>query len=188
MEIETERLILREFVAEDATAVYTYQNDPLYLRYYHWEERTLADAQKFIDQFISQQQETPRLKYQLAITLKSTRQLIGNCGIRQAKLAIPHADMGYEIASPYWGNGYTTEATQSLLNFGFVTIKLRRVWAQCLADNTRSIRVLEKLGMHLERHLPHNKQFKGRWWDMLVYAINRYEWEENGLSGDSHIE
>lgn len=64
MQLSTERLILRDFNTDDWPAVLAYQNDPLYLRYYHWTERTPADVQDFVQRMISKQQEQPRTKFQ----------------------------------------------------------------------------------------------------------------------------
>ena len=52
MLLETPRLILREYTEDDAIAVLAYQDDPRYLRYYRWDERTLEDAQRFVRQVI----------------------------------------------------------------------------------------------------------------------------------------
>ncbi|CUS06195.1 GCN5-related N-acetyltransferase [Candidatus Promineifilum breve] len=82
MELHTDRLILREFVADDWPAVLAYQSDPRYLRLYEWTARSEADVRAFVQLFIDQQQQRPRTRYQLAITLKADGRLIGNCGIR----------------------------------------------------------------------------------------------------------
>jgi|SRR5215208_675790 len=82
MKFETERLILRDFVEEDWGRVLEYQSDPLYLRYYEWTERTPEAAQEFVGWFLDQQKQTPRIKFQFAVTLKSNNLLIGNCGMR----------------------------------------------------------------------------------------------------------
>src|SRR5689334_14073660 len=55
MKLETERLILRDFVKDDWQSVLDYQIDPLYLRYNYWTERTPEDAQEFVGWFLSQQ-------------------------------------------------------------------------------------------------------------------------------------
>ena len=80
MKLETERLILRDFVADDWQRVLEYQSNPLYLRYNHWEERTPQAVKEFIGRFLDHQQQEPRIKYQLAVILKSNHLLIGNCG------------------------------------------------------------------------------------------------------------
>jgi RimJ/RimL family protein N-acetyltransferase len=102
MELHTERLILREFVPADWTAVLAYQRDPRHLRYYEWTDRTPEDV-RFVQMFLNQQAEQPRRKFQLAMTLKTSGQLVGNCGIRQASSGAHEADIGYELSSDHWG-------------------------------------------------------------------------------------
>ena len=94
MEFETKRLILREFVGEDWPAVLAYQNDPLYLRYYHWTERSAEDVQAFVQMFLDGQAERPRTKFQMAVVLKRIGTLIGNCGIRINNPDLREANIG----------------------------------------------------------------------------------------------
>ncbi len=178
MELLTERLILREFVDSDWQAVLAYQRDPLYLRYYPWTGRSPEDVRMFVSRFIIQQQTEPRTKFQLAVTLKSNGELVGNCGIRKDSTESNSADIGYEISPQRWGHGYATEAAKAILRFGFTQLNVHRVWATCIAENTASARVLEKLGMRLEGHLRENEHFKNRWWDTLIYAILAHEWSK----------
>ena len=176
MKLSTERLVLREFNETDWADVLAYQSDPRYLRYYHWTERTPKDAQAFVQMFITQQQEHPRTKFQLAVVLKSDNQLIGNCGIRMESPDAHDADIGYELAPQHWGCGYATEAARAILAFGFTELHLHRIWSRCMADNVGSARVLEKIGMRLEGRLRENEYFKDRWWDTLLFAILDSEW------------
>jgi RimJ/RimL family protein N-acetyltransferase len=176
MELHTSRLRLREFVAADWPAVLAYQRDPRYLQYYEWTDRTPGDVQRFVQLFIDQQLEQPRRKYQLAVVLKETQQLIGNCGIRKASAGAYEADIGYELAPDRWGQGYATEAARAIVHFGFTELKLHRITAWCIADNVASVRVLEKLGLKLEGRLRQKEYFKDRWWDTLLYAILADEW------------
>ena len=177
MIVTTERLLLREFVESDWEAVLAYQQDPLYLRYNEWTSRSAEEVRQFIQMFLNHQKQVPRIKFQFAITLKSTGELIGNCGVRRDSPEAREADMGYELDSNYWGNGYATEAARAVLDFGFSHMKVERVSAWCLADNVGSARVLEKIGMDVERRMREHQYFKGRWWDTLCYAILREEWQ-----------
>ena len=93
MQLTTDRLILREFVEADWPAVLAYQRDPRYLRYTHWIDRSPQDVQQFVQMFLSQQFALPRTKFQLAVTLKDTQRLIGNCGIRLKAVDALEADM-----------------------------------------------------------------------------------------------
>ena len=176
MRIITERLVLREFVIDDWPAVLAYQRDPRYLRFYPWTNRTEAQVRDFVEMFVQQQAERPRCKFQFAITFPNDDRVIGNCGIRCKPENDWEADIGYELAPEYWSRGYTTEAALAIVNFGFQMLKLHRISAWCIADNTASARVLEKVGMQLEGRLRENEYFKGRWWDTLLYGLLEREW------------
>jgi len=177
MKLETERLVLRDFVKDDWEAVLAYQSDPLYLRYNTWTARTPDAVQGFVGWFMNHQIQEPRIKFQLAMILKSTNQLIGNCGVRVNKVDDVEADIGYELNPKYWNYGYATEAAHAIVDFGFRHFGVHRIWADCVADNEGSAHVLEKLGMKLEGRLREKAYFKGRWWDALIYAILADEWE-----------
>ena len=177
MILTTDRLRLREYVSDDWHTVLAYQSDPRYLRYYPWTQRTAEDVQAFVQRFIDWQDEQPRTRFQFAITLRSEGRLIGSCGIRKETATSQQADLGYEIAPSHWGRGYATEAARAVLAFGFDELELHRIQAFCLAENTASARVLEKLGMQREGRLRENRWMKGRWWDSLVYGILQDEWK-----------
>jgi ribosomal-protein-alanine N-acetyltransferase len=176
VEIVTARLRLREFVPADWPAVLAYQSDPRYLRYYDWSERTEEAVRAFVARFISWQAQEPRLKFQLAITLPAEGRLIGNCGLRLESAGETEADLGYELAPGDWGQGYASEAAAAMLRVGFAELGLHRIWGACVAENTVSARVMEKLGMRHEGRLRQNRWMKGLWWDTLLYGILRPEW------------
>ena len=176
MELITERLILREFKQSDWPEILAYQSDPLYLRYYDWTGRTPEAVQDFVEMFLMNQQESPRTKFQLAIVLKSTQELIGNCGIRMKSAGAQEGDIGYELSPKHWNQGYATEAARAIVAFGFLQLKLHRIWSWCIADNVGSAHVLQKLGMRPEGRLRENEYFKGRWWDTLLFGMLDYEW------------
>lgn len=186
MKLETERLILRDFVKDDWRAVLEYQSDPLSLRYYDWTDRTPEAVQEFIGWFLDHQRQEPRIKFQLAVTLKSSNQLIGNCGIRMDAPNAFQADIGYELDPKHWNHGYATEAAHAMVDFGFSHFGLHRVWSWCVADNVGSAHVLEKLGMRLEGRLRENEHYKGRWWDTLMYAILVDEWKAHKQDNPVH--
>ena len=175
MHLLTDRLLLREFVAEDWPAVLAYQRDPRYLRLYEWEERGEADVRASVDMFIAQQKEQPRTRFQLAITLRDNGRLIGNCGIRLERpgggQSWPHrAEIGYELAPDEWGRGYATEAARVIAQFGIEELGVTRLEAWTVADNLASARVLSKLGFVEEGRLRHYHFYKGRYWDAVVYG------------------
>ena len=180
MRLDTDRLRLREYTENDWQAVLAYQRNPRYLRFYAWEDRTEDDVRQFVQGFIDARREQPRKKFAFAVTLKATGQLIGNCNIRQNKPEDRVAEIGYEIAPMHWGNGYATEAARAILAFGFDELKLHRLAAWCIAENTASARVLEKIGMRQEGQLREQEWMKERWWDVRLFGILENEWRGRG--------
>lgn len=87
-------------------------------------------------------------------------------------------ELGYRLLRPAWGRGYAVEGSIALLDHGFGAADLDRVRAQTMAVNDRSRRVLEALGMHLDR------TWVGAWndpvpgWEQgeVGYAVTRAEW------------
>jgi ribosomal-protein-alanine N-acetyltransferase len=177
MILTTERLLLREFTENDWHTVFAYQSDPRYLRYSPWTHRLREKVERLVQDFIRWQHEQPRCQYQLAIVLQTTHLLIGTCGMRMAMAHAQEAELGYELHPDYWGHGYATEAAWSMLAFGFHTLPLQRVWAQCLAENRASVRVLERLGMRPERcQRQQHTWMQNRWWDRVAYTIDKTAW------------
>jgi RimJ/RimL family protein N-acetyltransferase len=179
MQITTKRLRLREFTPNDWTDVLAYQGDPRYLRYYPWDHRTESDARAFVGMFLKQQREQPRRRFQLVIDRLQDDRLIGNCGMRRKTGNDWEGDIGYELSPHYWGHGYATEAAAAMVDFGFRELGLHRISSWCIADNTASVGVLERLGFRQEGRLRQNEYFKGQWWDTLLYAMLLDEWESS---------
>ena len=182
MRIVTERLILREFVVGDWPDVLAYQRDPRYLRFYAWTDRTEGEVRDFVQMFVDQQADQPRRKFQLAITLPDSGRLIGNCVIRRNADNDWEADIGYELAPEHWGRGYATEAALAIVSCGFRELGLHRISSWCIADNTASARVLERVELRLEGRLRENEYFKGRWWDTLLYGLLESEWRASAAN------
>jgi len=63
---------------------------------------------------------------------------------------LPAVEIGFRLSREHWGQGYATEAAAELLRFGFTTAGLDRVVSIRDVDNTRSERVMDKLGMRFE--------------------------------------
>jgi len=176
LRIATEPLVLRDFVDEDWRAVFAYQRDPRYLRYYPWTDRTEAEVRDFVQMQIRDQEPRPRRKFQLAITLPDSGELIGNCGVRRKDGNDFEGDIGYELNPEHWRRGYATEAARAMVDYGFRELGLHRVSAWCIADNAASARVLEKAGLRLEGRLRENEHFKDRYWDTLLFGLLEEEW------------
>ena len=89
-----------------------------------------------------------------------------------------HAEMGYWIGKPFWNNGYCTEAARAVVNYGFDVLGLERIYANYLARNPASGRVLHKLGMQQEGLLRRHRRKFGRYEDLIVCGLLKSEYQK----------
>lgn len=171
MQIETPRLILREYRLTDVPIVNGYSSNPKVVKFVPFGPTTTKDVKKFIQRTIKDRRKRPRKEYQLAVTLKETKQLIGGCNITVQSFEHKKAHIGYMLDPAFHGNGYATEAANALLKFGFKTLKLHRIYGSTDIRNHASVHVMEKCGLKREAHLRHNVFQKGEWRDSYIYAI-----------------
>jgi RimJ/RimL family protein N-acetyltransferase len=170
MELQTHRLLIREFAPGDEQDVHEYASDPEVVRFMPWGPNTMAQTREFHAKKLAPHPD-PRVEYELAIVLKAEQRLIGGVGMRIKNPAHREADIGYVLNRRYWNQGIMTEAARAMLHFGFGELGLHRIYATCDAQNSASAKVMQKLGMQYEGRMRQNIFEKGRWRDTLVYAI-----------------
>jgi RimJ/RimL family protein N-acetyltransferase len=175
MRLVTERLIIREYTLDDVENEYEYNTDIELFKYMPFAPGTLEDTRKRLERTIEKQRETPRTVYNMAVTLKSTKELIG--GFRISKESEIEGSIGYKFALDHWGKGYATEAAYAIVDFGFNELKVHWVYATVHPENMASIRVLEKVGMTLEGRMRENMLYDGEFGDSLIYSILEQEWK-----------
>jgi RimJ/RimL family protein N-acetyltransferase len=176
--IETERLILRPFVADDFDAVFDMQSRPEVVRYLYWDVRTETEVHTSLEKKITStaiHSEGDILF--LAAVLKDTGQLVADVVLSLVSSEHQHGEVGYTVHPDHQRRGYATEATRELLRVAFEDLKLHRVTGHLDARNVASARVLEKLGMRREAHMVENEWVKGEWQSGIVYAMLDREWQ-----------
>ena len=102
--------------------------------------------------------------------------MCGGIGLRLAP-DHQHAELGYWIGVPYWGQGYATEASRELLRYGFEDLGLHRIFASHFKHNPASGRILVKLGMRYEGCQREHLRKWDRFVDSELYGILRQEWK-----------
>ncbi|MBA3450587.1 MAG: GNAT family N-acetyltransferase [Chloroflexia bacterium] len=176
MRLTTERLMLREFAADNWQALHAIESLPEVARYQSFDPRTVAESRAYVQETSQHESDDPRLTYDLAVILRSADRLIGRCGLGITDDDHREAMLWYTLHPDEWGRGFTTEAARAVVDAGFRELRLHRIWADCDPANIASWRVLEKLGMRREGHLRENAWIKGEWVDSLIYAILDREW------------
>ena len=84
-----------------------------------------------------------------------------------------NAELGYWLAEPLWGKGIMTKAIGEMVDYGFKTWDITRIYARPYGPNTASQKVLEKAGFILEGRFAETVYKNGEYLDELIYAIRR---------------
>jgi [ribosomal protein S5]-alanine N-acetyltransferase len=187
MELKTQRLWLREFDDRDTEALFAiyseaenrrYENGPL----------TRAESDQKLGLILADQKANPRSHYHLAITLPPTTEANGWIALTLTRAEVREYEIGWTVRTPLWGNGYASEAARAGMDYAFAQLNAHRLIAFCHADNRRSMRVMEKLGMQAEALLRESNQFNGTWYDERIYAILEREFLAQPASKPNSLE
>ena len=101
--------------------------------------------------------------------------LIGRIGLRQTN-RVQVWNLGFWTHPDYQGQGYMTEATTAMIEFGFEQLGATRIEASYALWNQASQRTLTRVGMRLVRYIPHAFQKRGRWIEANKMEITQREW------------
>ena len=169
------RLSLRPLTRADAAAFVPWLNDPEVTR-------TLAIGARARDVraeavFIEKTNASPHDAL-FGIVVRETDRLIGSVGLNRIDFRNQSASLSMMIGEKSeWGKGYGTEATALIVRHAFKALHLNRVQLQVYAYHLHGIRVYEKVGFRREGVLRQEHVYAGRFWDTVVMAILREEWE-----------
>lgn len=172
-ELQTKRLLLRNVQIDDTKALYELRSDPEQMRFIPRPlARSVEDAQTLIEAMIKGAAEGTLLNW--VVTAKEQPELfLGVMGFYRIYPEHFRAEIGYMIHPTVQGKGYTTEAIQAIMDYGWHTMFLHTIEAVIDPDNHASRRVLEKCGFVKEAHFRENIFFEGRFMDSVHYTAFR---------------
>lgn len=166
MIIETDRLILRRFSADDLGDLFEYLSDEEVVKFEPYKTMSLEETKNNLKWRI----ETDEM---IAVELKESHKVIGN--IYLGKRDFNSCEIGYVFNHKFWGKGYAKEACTAIIQYSFNN-GVHRIFAECDPENINSWRLLESIGFVKEAHLKQNVYFwtdkKGNpiWKDTYIYS------------------
>jgi ribosomal-protein-alanine N-acetyltransferase len=180
IELKTKRLLLRPFLLSDAADVFEYASDTEWGKYQVNipQPFTQNEADKFVTFFSNPKQWSEVPMFAMA----QHNKVIGQVYLNTPDLVNERAEIGYMVSRDYWGQGLATEATHAVMDWGFQTMSINKIFATCDIRNTGSWRVMEKLGMQREGLLRNHFKWQGEFKDEYYYGILRREWELKTMS------
>lgn len=128
---------------------------------------TKAAGEKFINMVLA---HSPTHVFAIEVDGKAS----GGIGLHgQSDIMRRNMEMGYWLAEPFWGKGIISAAVPIIVDYGFNTFDIERIFARPFGTNIGSQRVLEKNGFVLEAHFKGTIFKNGEFLDEMVYAIRR---------------
>ena len=144
--LETQRLVLRRFTADDADKLVNLDADPGVMRFVPGGVPRSRDEieQEFLPAFLGYYERYEGYGF-WAVIEKATGEFLGWFHFRPGADAGPgEVELGYRLRKSAWGKGYATEGSRALVRKGFTELGVQRVVAEAMAVNQASRRVLEK--------------------------------------------
>jgi len=150
--LETERLTLREFTAEDDDFIIKLLNSPGWTKYIGKSKvQTSDDAKKHLLNGPIKSYKTNGFGLSL-VTLKSNNASIGMCGLIKRE-TLEYIDIGFAFLPEYTCFGYAFEIASATLDYAKHTLNLKKIVAITSTDNISSVKLLEKIGLKFEKNI-----------------------------------
>jgi RimJ/RimL family protein N-acetyltransferase len=170
--MNTERLTIRRFTADDFNDVFEYLSDPEVVKYEPYPAVTPEQGCEYLERMMNSADFW-------AVCLTDGDKQIGQ--VYLAEKDQNTWEVGYVFNSRYQRQGYASEAVARLLSHVFADCGAHRVFAHCNPENVPSWKLLERLGFRREAHLKQNVYFhtdehdNPLWQDTFEYAVLSFE-------------
>lgn len=183
--LETERVVLRRFTSDDLELIVELDSDPEVKRYIdNGAPADLDDLTETLDWWLGYYERFEGYGFWAALD-KDTGDFLGWFHFRPRQSDPPlEPELGYRLRRHVWGRGLATEVSQALIDRGFSELGVERVYAETMAVNVGSRRVMEKAGLRFVRtfHADWPVRIPGDEEGDVEYAVTRAEWEADRLA------
>jgi RimJ/RimL family protein N-acetyltransferase len=186
--LETPRLIMRQFTADDVDNLFDLNSDPEVMRYLTGGKATPREVirDETIPFHLNVYGRFDRLGTWAAEST-ATGEFLGWFHFRAGPGAdVTNVDLGYRLRRSAWNQGYATEGSRALISMGFTGLGVERVFGHTMTVNTASRRVLEKCGLTLVRTTAYEGAdvIEGAEHGEVEYALIKPEWEARTAGDD----
>lgn len=169
--LETERLIMRPMLHEDAEALFEMDKNPK-VHNYLWQKpyTKIEEIHAYIDS-IRNQYETNKIG-RFSTIIRETNEIIGWTGIKYITDHVENGrtnfyDYGYRIHEKSWNKGYATEASKAWLDYGFNQMNLQEMNAYTHFENGASNHILQKVGFNCVENYQDANNVTWKWWQII---------------------
>jgi RimJ/RimL family protein N-acetyltransferase len=150
---ETERLILRELEYTDENDLFEMDSDPeVHLFIENNPVKSIDEITRVIEMLKKQYKENGIARW--AVVDKLTKECVGWAGLKYYNQLLNNHEnfyeLGYRFKKKHWGKGFATESSMAILDYGFKSLNIDKVFAITDPGNINSKKVLKKLGFEFQ--------------------------------------
>jgi RimJ/RimL family protein N-acetyltransferase len=178
--LETERLVLRPFTADDADLLIELDSDPEVMRYLTGGKPTAPETirEQYLPNILAGLEKWEYRFGMLAAYEQEGGAFIGWFILRpKAEGPLDEVELGYRLRRAAWGKGYATEGSQALVRKAFTELGVRMIWADTMFVNRGSRNIMEKLGMtHVDTYFPELEPIEGSEHGEVRYELTAEQW------------
>jgi ribosomal-protein-alanine N-acetyltransferase len=169
--LETERLLLREIVPEDAGSILEYLRDDEVAKHFMEPLTTFEQASGVTADYTRYFRTRTGIVW--GLELLDSPGVVGTCGFEVVDWHDRRGDIGFDLARRLWGMGLMREALAAVLDYGFDHMGFNRIQAFTFVENRRSAALLMAAGFTVEGVLREHRLFRGSFRDSLVLSLLR---------------
>jgi [ribosomal protein S5]-alanine N-acetyltransferase len=172
-EIKTERLFLRQPCMADADRLFHLMSDTRLTHFLTWEPHKNIETTKDVVQNLVDSQDNDR-GYHWCVFLND--EIIGLVSLIDVKRKIRtwtlnRAELSYWIGTRYQGKGYATEASRSIIDYGFKSLNLHKIIVAHASDNIESQSICKKLNFTKYAYEHDAFQKNNRFYDLIWHEL-----------------
>lgn len=174
--IETDRLLMRDLIDEDAQGMFTMDSDAeVHAFLGNKPIATIEEAQNIINNIKQQYIDNGIGRW--AAVEKESGEFIGWSGFRLITDTVNgktnYYDLGYRFLKKYWGKGYASETAFASLNHGFKALGFKEIVGIADVAHTASNTILKKVGLIKQNEFIYDGTLHN------FYSLTKKEWQEN---------
>lgn len=178
MEYEGKLVRLRPPERAEVPLYARWMMNPLLREYITVRYLSLALEEKWFENALEAMRRQPPADLYFVIEVRNDDTPIGMCGLHSLDWLNRKAEFGIVIGEPdYWGRGYGTDATRTVLETGFQWLHLHRIYLFVNEDNLRAIRAYERAGFKHEGLQREAVFVRGAYKNLLMMSILENEFK-----------
>ena len=166
--INTERLLLRKIMPDDAEMVYKWMSDLDVVKFEDWDVHENVDYTRGFISYLTGDYKSEDI---YCWGMQAGEELVGNMLVAGISEDTQTGMIAYYLRKDCWNKGYATEAVKAVINYMFTDVGLARIDAKHSISNPASGKVLKKAGMYYRGHVKEYYYCHGLWHDCDFYAL-----------------